>query len=318
MKVLVTGAAGYIGSWLVPQLLAEGHEVTALDTMYFGSGHLPKGNGMLTVVEGDILTEQDPCAGMDAVIHLAAMSNNAMCVSHPAISEKVNINGAIRIAENAAKHRVRKFIYASSVAAYGSKDEEATETDELRPETPYGQHKKAAEEYVKMLFPNAVVVRSASVCGYSMNMAFHLTVNMMVNHACRTRKITVNGGKQWRCHVHIADLCDVYKELLKSDIEAETFNVVAQNMTVHHTAQIVQSVTEPSRSPRYMAQLVVLPSEETRSYTVDGSKVQRMLKWVPQHSINDAIWDMKVRFQANYWPDSLSNKNYHRIRDDIV
>ena len=157
-----------------------------------------------------------------------------------------------------------------------------------------------------MLFPRTIIVRSASVCGYSPNMRFDTTVNMMTNHAIRKGEITVNGGRQKRSHVHIKDICDFYKLLLKAPKEkiGQAFNVVLENKAVAETANTVAEV---------MGCIIVKkPHSDDRSYTVDGTKAREILGFTPKHSVWQAVRDMVVKLKAGYWPDSLTNPIYQR------
>jgi len=315
LNILVTGGAGYIGSWLVPHLLADGHNVVVVDTMTFGTGHLPD-NPNLKVIKADVVMTQDWCFDrIDTVIYLAGLSNNVMCEQDLVLSVNVNVRSLRNFVKAAKANGVGRFIYASSVAVYGSSDEDSFETDALVPTTPYAVQKAMAEEAVMQEAStdfNVVITRSASVCGYSPNMAFHLTVNMMTNHAFHNRRITVNGGQQKRCHIHIQDVSTLYRRLLTIpvDIPISIYNFVAQNMTVLEAAQDVRAVMDDGTNS---IQLVIGPATDDRSYTVDGSWTQKRLGWSPEYTVKDAVWDMKVRFQSHMWGDSMTNEKYGRI-----
>ena len=314
MNVLVPGGCGYIGAWLIPHLLAQGHKVTAFDTQWFGHGFLPD-NDSLKVIKADVRSVSDmnaACEGQDAVICLASISAEAMCQKNPTLARTVNMGGMSSVALSAAKAGVKRFIFASSVAAYGSSSKDAVETDELRPSTIYGEGKKDGEEKVRKAFPGATIVRAASVCGYSPHQRFDLTVNRMVHDAVRKGIITVNGGDQKRSHIHMKDICDFYKQLLLeplNKIEGETFNVVAENMSVRETADCVGE---------YIACAVIYkPHTDDRSYTVDGSKAEKVLGFRPRRTVKDAVRDLKVKFDCGYWPDSTSNQTYMNLADGI-
>jgi len=314
MKILVTGGAGYIGAYLVPHLLAAGHKIRVFDSMMFGNGHLPS-NDNLEVIKGDLREIHaviGVCKDQDAVIHLGAVSAESMCGKDELNAKLVNINGTMNVAVGARDCGINKFILASSVAVYGSTDHDAVETDELNPTTIYGQCKKEAEQAVLRVYPDAIIVRSASVCGYSPNMAFHLTINKMVNDAINTGKITVNGGTQKRCHIHMMDICKAYQLLLEMpDIKGEVFNLVHSNLTVRDTAEMVA---------RVLGHTVVIstgPATDNRSYTVDGSKALRVLKFSPTHRLEDAIWHMKAVFDSHSWKDSMELPLYQRMYDVI-
>lgn len=300
---------------LVPWLLADGHEVTVFDLMWFGKGHLPD-NPRLKVIRGDVRDIRgvtDACVQQDAVIWLASLSSNAMCERYPAIDDRVNRDAvplglyAARTANRYAP-TVQRFIYASSVAAYGSSDEDATEERALEPSTAYGEGKQYAEMWVRQYNDSdftTVITRSASVCGYSLHQRFDLTVNRMTHDAIRYGRIRVNGGRQKRSHIHMHDICRAYRLLLvapKDDVGGQAFNLVAQNQTVLETAMIVSEETD--------AVVDVGPATDDRSYSVDGTKAKKVLGFVPQKSVRDAVRDLKARFDCGMWPDSTTNPVY--------
>lgn len=307
MNVMVTGGCGYIGAWLIPHLLADGHKVTCYDTQWFGSGSMPD-NGSLTVIKADVRNPERfrlACEGQNAVIYLASISSEEMCQQNKRLAFSVN-RAAPTCALISRICGVERFIYASSVAIYGS--DNATEKTQPKPTTIYGMGKVDAE----MMLPEATIVRSASVCGYSPHQRLDLTVNKMVHDAIRKGVITVNGGEQKRSHVHIKDISDFYKLLLKvprEKIHAQVFNVVAENQAVIETARQVAEVTG--------AKVEVRPRTDTRSYSVDGRKAQETLGFTPKKKVVHAIRDLKVHFDSGEWKDSETNPVYQNIAHGI-
>jgi nucleoside-diphosphate-sugar epimerase len=186
---------------LVPWLLGRGHHVTVYDAMLFGKRAEKHDNEHERIIQGDIRSVVDmyaACEGQDAVICLAGIISEEMCQRAPLDSRTINMGGAMVVAVAASNAGVKRFIYASSVAAYPSSDKPSTEETVMQPSTIYGECKVAAEERVLRAIPNSVLVRSASVCGYSTNMRFHVTVNRMMRDAMVGDFIMVNGGDQWR------------------------------------------------------------------------------------------------------------------------
>ena len=279
MNLLIPGGAGYIGAMLVPKLLADGHRVTVIDTMWFGHGYLPKDNGNLTSIKGDV--RDHLFCGHDAVIWLASISNNAM----------YGINYDLTHAVNTYVNRgnAPKFIYASSVAV-------------ADPTSDYAKDKLFCESV--LAGTDAIIVRSASVCGYSIHQRLDLTVNMMTHHACRNGIVRVNGGDQMRSHVHIDDICDFYRYLLSADLKG-TFTVVAENQAVKDTARLVADTVG--------ATVITGPATDARSYTVTPA----MGDFKPKKTITDAVRDLEIRFDSGYWPDSQTNEQYQNINRGI-
>jgi nucleoside-diphosphate-sugar epimerase len=314
----VPGGCGYIGAMLVPFLLADGHEVTVYDTQWFGHGYLPD-NPTLRLIRGDvrdIRCIRDVCLGQDAVIWLASLSNNAMCEREPLLHDAVN-RDAVQIALFAARIAgVKRFIYASSVAAYGSSNEDARENHGLKPSTLYGHAKDFCEKWTLARHADeftCTVTRSASVCGYSPHQRLDLTVNMMVHDAMRRGVIKVNGGQQKRCHIHIRDICRAYQMLLeapKGKIAGQVFNFVAENQSVLETAKLVSEETG--------AKIEIGPATDDRSYTVDGTKAREVLGFTPRLTVRDAIWDLKARFDSGMWKDSETNHVYQNMAEGLV
>ena len=303
---------------LVPWLLADGHEVTVFDIGWFGDGCMCD-NERLCVIRGDVRDIRgirDACVGQDAVIWLASLSNNSMCVREPNLHHRINRDAVPSGLFAARIAGVKRFIYASSVAAYGSSDEDAKETQGLAPSTPYGDGKQFGEHWAKLYNADdftTAITRAASVCGYSVHQRLDLTVNMMVHDACRRGVIKVNGGTQKRCHIHIHDICKAYRLLLATPAEkiaGQEFNLVAENQSVLETANIVAEETG--------AKIEIGPATDDRSYTVDGTKAREVFGFAPQRTVRDAVRDLKVRFDAGYWPDALTNDCYQNIAHGLV
>ena len=315
MKILIPGGAGYIGSWIVPHLLAEGHHVTVLDTMYFGDGALPD-NGHLSVLRSDVRDQDkfaEACEGQDVIIYLAGITNNTMCERAPELAQSINIDAIGPCILKSRLAGIKRFIYASSVAVYGSSEEDAKEDAPLEPTTLYANGKKAAEEILlshQSKDFSVTIVRCASVCGYSTHQRLDTTINMMAHHAHRSRLIKVAGGAQKRSHISIKDITRLYKRLLDmpSDKTAGIFNAVSENQRVKETAMLVARVMGHTA-------IEVGPRTDDRTYSVDGTKAMRLLDFDPAHAIESAIRDLKIRFESGYWPDSLANPRYLNLME---
>lgn len=326
MSVLVTGGAGYVGSVLVPRLLSEGYKVKVLDLYSYDSGMLEpvRDNPNLEQIKGDI-RDQDLLAeslpGIDAVIHLACISNDPSFELNPALSRSINYDAFGPLVRISKESGVKRFIYASTSSVYGVSDEpDITEDHPLVPLTDYNKYKGMCEpvllEEQSQGF-TTVVIRPATVCGYSPRQRFDLTVNILTNHAVNTGKITVFGGAQQRPNIHIEDMVDLYAQLLREDdcrIAGKVFNAGFQNHTVMEIAEIVRAVVLQKMPQREFLEIVTTPSDDNRSYHISSEKIRRELDFTPKRTIQDAVNDLCQAFADGRFPDSLTDSRYFNIK----
>ena len=211
-KIFVTGGAGYVGAVLVPDLLKKGYEVTVLDLMLYGEEVL-KPHRNLQCVKGDIRDKQllsKLLQGHDAVIHLACISNDPSFELNPELGRSINLDAFRPLVEISQSAGIKRFIYASSSSVYGIKDEpNVTENMKLEPLTDYSRFKadceKILNEYQSKNF-TTVIIRPATVCGYSSRQRLDVVVNILTNLAYHKRKISVFGGQQLR-PIYISMTC---------------------------------------------------------------------------------------------------------------
>ena len=315
--ILVTGGAGYVGSVLVPALLDRGHRVRVLDIMLYGNTLTP--HTRLSLMRGDIRKAnalRQALGGVDTVIHLACISNDPSFELDPSLGRSVNHSATLGLINLARKSgRVRRFIYASSSSVYGVKKEKnVTESLSLEPLTDYSKYKALCEEY---LFHNAgamvpVIIRPATVCGYSPRMRLDLTINILAISALVNRSMTVFGGKQKRPNIHITDMCRAYLALLQAPEEkvaGKIFNAGYQNYTILEIARIVKRVLADPRIA-----ITIKPTHDTRSYHISSVKIRRELGFAPTHTIEDAIRDIKTAYDDGLLPSALTDKKYYNVR----
>lgn len=314
MKVLLIGGCGYVGSDLSGTLLAHEHRVTVYDAQWFGKGNPPE-NENYSLIEGDIRDHARLLKALkeqDAVIYLASLTNNDQCNKDPKLAFEVNEEAFPKVVSASRKMGVKRFIYASSVAAYGNSSDLLTEDMALKPSTLYGQGKAYCEDFLKKhSWDNWIIVRPASVCGYSPRMRFDTTINKMVHDAFVKTRITVEGGQQIRSHVSMKDLNHFYASLLKApkkDVFRQAFNVVSENQKVIESATIVERMIPGTR-------IEVKERTDNRSYMVSGEKARKELKFTPKQYVFDAAQDIYVRFRDGYWlEDILTNPSYFNVR----
>lgn len=322
--ILITGGAGYVGSLLAPQLLARGYKVTVFDIMYYGDDFLPKSNPNLTVIKGDI---RDTAAlkaaldGIDAVISLACISNDASFELDENLSTSVNLDAFEPMVIAAKEAGVRRFIFASSSSVYGVSDSpDVTEDHPLVPLTLYNKYKGMCEP---LLFKHqsddfvCVTIRPATLCGYAPRQRLDVSVNILTNHAVTNGKITVFGGSQMRPNLHVQDMCDCYEMLLDlpdDKIAGETFNVAFQNMSIMQLAEIVKKVVQEEFPEKGDIDIVTTPTDDIRSYHVNSDKITRMLGFSPKYNIEDAVRGLCKAFRNGDLPDSMDDDKYFNVR----
>ena len=321
-NVLITGGAGYVGTRLTPKLLEAGHNVTVYDAMYYGCELKPQSR--LKLVEGDIRdTAQlsEHLWGVDAVIHLACISNDPSFELNEGLSKTINYDCFEPLVIAAKEQGVRRFIYASSSSVYGVSDApEVREDHPLVPLTLYNKFKGLCEPLLfKHQSPNfvCVTIRPATVCGYSPRMRMDLSVNILTNHAVNAGKITVFGGSQKRPNLHIDDMCDLYKLLLDVEdakIAGETFNAGHQNLTISEIAQKVKEVVQKEFPNKGEIAIVTTPTNDIRSYHVNSDKIAAKLGFRPKRGIEDAARDLCRAMKDGKIPASLEDERYSNVK----
>ncbi|MEI8245084.1 MAG: SDR family oxidoreductase [Lentisphaerota bacterium] len=295
-NILVTGGCGYVGSVLVPALLAAGHKVTAFDIMWFGN-FLPD-HDHLTVVKGDIRKiDSIPMHGYDAVIHLANIANDPSCDIDSKISWEVNVLASKFLIEKAIKNKVRQFIYASSGSVYGVKDEpEVTEDLELVPVSDYNKTKMISERVFLSYKENILVqiVRPATICGTSPRQRLDLSVNILTYSALKNGIIKVFGGDQTRPNIHMQDMVRVYQHLLSREDLSGIYNAGFENISIMEIARMVT---------RYLpAEIAVSESNDPRSYRQNSDKLLAT-GFVKKYGVEYGIKEVIAAYRAGTLQD---------------
>jgi nucleoside-diphosphate-sugar epimerase len=318
--VLVTGGAGYVGSVLVPKLLADGHSVRVLDTYWFGDDVLAavEGHPRLTEIKADLRDRavvDRAVKGCTAVIHLACVSNDPSFELDPSLGKSINYDAFFPLVELSKKHGVRRFVYASSSSVYGIKEEEnVTEELPLLPLTDYSKYKALCEDVLhaeRCPGFTTLVLRPATVCGYSPRLRLDLSVNILTNLAVNKREITVFGGSQHRPNLHIQDMTDLYCLTLKwpaEKIDGKVYNAGWQNLTIAEIAEAVKSAVGDD------VRIVTSKTDDLRSYRVSSAKIKRELGWEPRYTVTDAVRELVAAFQAGKIPNSLTDPKYSNIK----
>jgi len=322
--VLVTGGAGYVGNRLVPELLRDGYKVTVFDICYFGDHTLPLDDPNLTIVKGDIRdvdSYKKALDGIDAVLHLACISNDASFELDEGLSTSINLNAFEPLVAEAKAAGVKRFVYCSSSSVYGVSDQpDVTEDHPLVPLTLYNKYKGMCEpvlfKYMSDDF-TCVTIRPATVCGYSPRCRLDLSVNILTNHAINKGEITVFGGTQKRPNLNIEDMVRVYKLMLDAPhekIQGEIFNAGYQNNSIMELAQVVKKVVEEEYPDIGEIGIKVTESDDNRSYHINSDKIKNVLGFEPQYSIEDAVRTLCKAFKDNELPESFDRDWYYNVR----
>jgi nucleoside-diphosphate-sugar epimerase len=315
-RVLVTGGAGYVGSNLVPKLLAAGYGVTVLDLCIYGDV-LPAHPG-LRLVTGDLRNPEHVAAalqGCDAVIHLACISNDPSFDLDPTLGRSINYDCFRPLVRASKDAGIRRFIYASSSSVYGIKNTPDVHEDlPLEPLTDYSKYKAMCEDVlVAEREPGfvTVILRPATVCGYAPRLRLDLTVNILTNLAICNGRITVFGGNQLRPNLHVEDMTDLYRLLLEAPDEAVDGRIWNAG---YHNLKVMEIAEKVREEIGERVEIVVTPTDDHRSYHVSSQRILRDLGFHARRTVENAIVDLRDAYAAGKVPNSMTDDRYYNIK----
>ena len=293
MRVLVTGHLGYIGTVMVPMLLAEGFDVVGLDSDLYERSTFGEGIVNVPNIKKDLRdVELSDLRGFDAIIHLAGLSNDPLGDLNPNLTYDINHLGSVRLAELSKKAGVKRFVFSSSCSNYGAGGEDLlNEESAFNPVTPYGISKVRVEQDVSKMADGSfspTFLRNATAFGVSPRLRFDLVLNNLTAWAFTTGKVFIKSdGTPWRPIVHIADISRAFIAVLKAPVAAvhnQAFNVARNedNYRIRELADIVKA-TVPDTVIEYAKDA----GPDKRCYRVDSSKI---LKTLPSFT---PAWDAR-------------------------
>ena len=318
-RILITGGGGYIGSVLTRKLLKLGYEVVVIDTFMFTDVGLRelRDHPLLSVVNADI-REVEPLreslAGVDFVIHLAALANDPAAELDPQLTRQVNLESYPVLLDEADKAGVERFINISSIGVYGINfTNNVTEEDSLNPLTEYAVCKAKSEEVVRQYNGELTTVnlRCGTVCGWSPRMRFDLSTNTLTAYAIVNRKLSVWGGEQRRPQIHLEDMTDFVIGLLtvaREKIGGQTFNAAGYNISVMEIAKVIKNEVDGD-----LELVSAPPRDDERTYHVNSDKISSQLGFKMKREIRDAVADIIRAHDKGFWknPDDVI---YHNIK----
>ncbi|MBI3083492.1 MAG: SDR family oxidoreductase [Candidatus Omnitrophica bacterium] len=278
MRVLVTGHNGYLGSVMTPLLVESGHDVVGLDTDYYAGCTLVPEAVRVPSLRKDLRDlEPRDLEGFDAVVHLAALSNDPIGNLNSRWTEEINFQASVRLAEYAKAAGVRRFLFSSSCIMYGmSEASVVTEESPLDPQTDYARSKVKSERAIAALAGDGFAptfLRNGTIYGLSPHMRFDTVLNNLMGSAVATGKVVLySDGQPWRPVIHIEDVARAFLRVLQAPIavvRSQAFNIgdAGMNIQIGELARIVATIV-----PRCTIEQLSRPDADQRTYKTDFSK----------------------------------------------
>ncbi len=322
MKVLVTGHDGYIGRVLVPMFQGAGHDVVGADSFLFEGCEFGENTADLPAFRVDVRdVEPEMLKGVDAVVHLAAISNDPLGDLNPECTYDINYRATVRIAEMAKEAGATRFLYSSSCSLYGaSSDAPIDESGEFNPVTPYGESKVLSEKALGELADDSfspTYLRNATAYGSSSRLRGDLVVNNLTGFAYTTGKVFLKSdGTSWRPLVHIEDISRAFLALMEAPrdvVHNEPFNVgmTTENYQIRDVAKMVEEIVPDS--------VVTLADEafnDIRNYRVSCDKIARLVPgFKPQWTVRRGIEELLADYQrVGLTLEQLEGNRFMRVK----
>lgn len=316
MKVLVTGSRGYIGRVLTGFLIDRKIDVVGADNYFFKDAYFVHEPKDITTINKDIraMVVSD-LKGIDAIIHLAGLSNDPLGYLNPKLTNEINYKATVRLGKIAKTAGVNRFIFSSSCSMYGFAEKDyVTEEDGFNPQTPYAESKVLAEKGLSKLASSSfctTFLRNSTVFGLSPRMRLDLVVNNLVANAMLDGVIRITSdGTPWRPLVHIQDVCQAFYLALISDaslVHNQAFNVGRDdnNVQIKNIARIVSEII-----PNTKLEILGKGESDTRSYKVSFEKISSVLGYNARHTVKDGVIELykyfsHIKFSKEHFDNPL-------------
>jgi nucleoside-diphosphate-sugar epimerase len=322
INILVTGTEGYIGSLLPPLLLERGHEFVAVDACFYAQARLydAKPPSYQLVKEDIRRLSPELFAGVDAVVHMAELSNDPLGQLLPAITYDVNHKGSLHVAKRAKAAGVERFVYTSSCSVYGVAEDKLVDEDSpVDPQTAYADCKRLVERDVSALADDSfspTFLRNATAYGASPRMRFDIVLNNLAGLAWTTRVIAMESdGTPWRPLIHAEDICRAIIASLEAPRERmhnQVLNVGAPgaNYQVRELAEVVADVFEDCELS------IGDRGADNRSYRVSFERIREVLpEFVPTWDVRKGAEQLReVLERAGLTAEQFQSRDYIRLR----